>query len=387
MSTAKYETTDSSDLPKQQKSTGRGSKQRRADNYRQKKNVDADAAIQAGIFARLKITDPTLVASAPLAKAAHPVITPVGFTKAPALVDRVWSKMRAIGPRAFSQLDTPINKDIFTKGMLILCEAKLCLAQRRCRDSPDEELESRHLYTEESLNDLASMAAMLPYPMAMYLECLGVVAEGQSSVVPVLTSMSDPGMTPLSGVFTYAPSQLLPLLGLLHSGVPIQAITYQMAQELNGAPGIEWEQFERQAEPPIASARITQQCYEFWIENNNNRPRIRWTDAERMIFISVIQSMTFKRGFIIGFDLLHGDGSLAQIVQTNDWSLTDSTRWFTMCNASDYDIKLGVAFGLAPDSNLSVQESRFRGKYKLSVWRGELTPRRILDAMLAGVPE
>lgn len=46
--------------------TGKGSRQRRTDAFRSAKNETTQDSILAGIYARLKITDPTTVSSAPL---------------------------------------------------------------------------------------------------------------------------------------------------------------------------------------------------------------------------------------------------------------------------------------------------------------------------------
>jgi hypothetical protein len=52
-------------------------------------------------------------------------------------------------------------------------------------------------------------------------------------------------------------------------------------------------------------------------------------------------------------------------------------------DVSQYDQKLGVAFGFAINTG-DTQPSRFKGSYTTSYWRGEITPRRVMAAILAG---
>lgn len=105
--------------------TGKRSRKRRTDAFRSAKNETTQDSILAGIYARLKITDPTTVSSAPLAKEVHPVMAPIGVKTLPHSVDRVWDTMKAIGTRPFGQLNTANDKNVFKKGMLILAEAKI----------------------------------------------------------------------------------------------------------------------------------------------------------------------------------------------------------------------------------------------------------------------
>ncbi|KAJ3638951.1 hypothetical protein MTP99_002279 [Tenebrio molitor] len=81
--------------------TGKGSRQKRIDGFRKRKNAETDASILAGVFARLKIADPTAVASIPISRETHPVTVPVTFNKFPSYLDRVWDTMQAIGTRPF----------------------------------------------------------------------------------------------------------------------------------------------------------------------------------------------------------------------------------------------------------------------------------------------
>lgn len=228
---------------KPKKVPGRGSKQRRQEAYRVKQNAETDAIITAGIFARLKISDPTAVSSLPLAKEAHPAIIPVSFKCIPDYVDRVWDTMEAIGTRPFGVLNTLANKNIFKKGILILNEAKVCYAQRAHIDKPDEALPSKKLYNLEELEDFNNMASTLPLPIAVHLEAVGNCCEGNQIVTPLLAEIQGENAE-LSGAISFAPSQMLPLLQLLSTGVPVNQEVHQIALELDKLPGIEWEEFQ-----------------------------------------------------------------------------------------------------------------------------------------------
>lgn len=204
----------------------------------------------AGIFARLKIKDPTAVSSIPLAREIHPVTVPVSFAALPEYVDRTWDTMEAIGTRPFGNLNTPVNKAIFRKGMLILSEVKLCYAQRAHIDKPDEDLPSKKLYNTEELNDFNNMASMLPYPLAIYLECIGNCTDGKQIVTPILAEYNTNELRAVSGALTFAPRQLKSLLILLRTGVPYNDEVHQIDLRLEGLPNIQWEEFEGPAVPP-----------------------------------------------------------------------------------------------------------------------------------------
>ncbi|KAL1490207.1 hypothetical protein ABEB36_012939 [Hypothenemus hampei] len=365
---------------------GKASAQRRQDNFRRAKNIEADNQIMAGIFARLKIADPTAVSSLPLAKDNHPVTVPVAFNNLPTYVDRVWDTMEAIGPRSFNQVNTLENKNIFKKGMLILSEAKVCFAQRAHIDKPDEDLPSKKLYNTEELNDLNNMASILPYPLAIWLECIGNCADNRQIVTPLLAQLQG-ALADASGAITYSPRQMIPLLRILRTGAAPNDEVYMIALAFGTLPGIEWEEFDEPAVPPAPAprmVRITQRCYNFWCVGELGSERIKWTDEEYRIFVKIVHTMNSRRGFNISTDLSSGHGTLAQTVQTPAWNVHSSIEWFTMSEVDDFNIKLGAAFGFSYVGNNHVQPSRFRGTYTTSYLRGEITPRRVMNAILAG---
>lgn len=366
--------------------TGKGSQEKRNQKYRQQKNKETDAAIQAGIFARLKIKDPTSVSSIPIASEVHPVIVPITFNTLPDYVDRVWDTMEATGTRPFSALNTVTNKGIFKKGMQILAEVKLCFAQRAHQDKPDEDLPSRKLYTSEELNDYNNMAEQLPYPLAMYLECIGNTYDRKQVITPVLAELTGEYAS-VSGAISYAPRHLLPLLRMLRDGVCMNAEIHTIALALNSLPGIEWEEYRGTAVPPAAPpamVRLTAASFSFWTEPDGDNFKIKWTDREYRIFVKIIQSMASRRGFNVTTDLSPGQGSLAQIIQTPTWDVSHSIEWFAMTEIAEYEQKLGAAFAFANYLGNTVQESRFTGTFSTSYIRGEITPRRVMNAILAG---
>lgn len=366
---------------------GKGSKQKRQDTFQKKKNKETDNAIMAGIFKRLKITDPTAVSSLPLASDIHPVTVPISFARVPEFVDRVWDTMEAIGTRPFSQLNTPENKNIFKKGVLILNEVKVCYAQRAHNDKPDEELPSKKLYNTEELNDLNNMASTLPLPIAVQVECVGNTVQSKQLVTPLLAVVANPQHEHLSGAITYAPRQMVPLLRILRAGVPRNAEVHQLALSLGNLPMIMWEEYDVPGPPEAAQqyVRLSQLSYDFWIDGDPGRETIRWTDREYRIFTQIVQSLSSKKGFNITTDLSHGFGSLAQVVQIPRHRVDRSCSWFTMCEVSEYDIKLGTAFGFSYYAESFVQPSRFAGSFTTAYQRGEITPRRVLNAILAGL--
>lgn len=372
---------------KAKKPTGKGARARRTEAFRIRKNQESDDAFLAGIYSRLKITDPTAVPALPLAKdVSDPMVVPVSFAKQPEFVDRVWDTAEAIGTRPFKDVNTPENKAIFKKGMLILAEAKICYAQRAHIDKPAEELSARNNYSEEELLDLNSMASVLPLPLAKYLECIGNVKHSTNIITPVL---AEHRVRALSGAVSYAPRQLLPLLRILRAGVPIAGEVHQVADALLvGLPGIEWEEFELPPEvegaEPRQAIRLNPRSIRFWLEGDPGSEKISWTDAEYRIFVKIIKSLQSKKGFNVTFDLSHGNGSLAQIIQFADpWVVDESIRWFSMYEVSDYDVKIGAALGFGYDAGTARSRSRFRGYYETSLICGEITPRRAMIDILS----
>lgn len=59
------------------------------------------------------------------------------------------------------------------------------------------------------------MAEILPYPLAIYLKCIGNTMDRKQIITPLLAEIKD--LENLSGAVTYAPKQLLPLLKTLKS--------------------------------------------------------------------------------------------------------------------------------------------------------------------------
>lgn len=360
--------------------TGKNSRQKRTDAFRLEKNSKTQDSILAGIYSRLKLSDPTTVSSAPLAKEVHPVVVPVTVRTLPSYVDRVWDTMEAIGTRPFGQLNTADNKNIFKKGALILAEAKIAYAQRTTPATPDDDLPARRLYTEEELRDLNQMASSTPLPLAIYLECLGNTKDYDQIITP--TPAISTANVALSGAQTWFPRQLLPLLRLFRDGVLINGAAHAVAASLNGLPNIAFEEFRGPgiaAEAPANMARLTNQSADFWLHGNN----IRWNDHDYRIFTQLIRSMDSKKNFNVSLDLSHGNGTTAQLVQTIDWDVSTSTQWYTMVPVDDYSIKLGATFAFGITEG--VQPSRFSGTFTNAYCRGELTPRRIVSAILSNL--
>lgn len=361
--------------------TGKNSRKMRTDNFRLEKNQKTADSILSGIFARLKISDPTTVSSAPLAKEVHPVVAPIGIKTLPQYIDRVWDTMEAIGTRPFSQLNNPGTKATFTKGAMILAEAKLSYAQRRTSATPDDELPARKLYTEEELNDLNQMAKSTPLPLAVYIECIGVTKDADQIITPTAAISNE--QPALSGALTWFPRQLLPLLRLFRDGVPINGAAHAVAAQLNGLPGFALEEIigpGLAADHPPNLVRLTPASTEFWLTGD----AIRWTDQDYRLYKKVVKSLDSKNDFNVELDLSHGLGSPSQLVQTINWDVALSTQWFTMCPVDDYSIKLGATFSFAVNQDIA-EASRFSGTYENSYLRGELTPRRIVSAILSNL--
>lgn len=264
-------------------------KQKRIDSFRREKTNAADAAIMAGIYARLKISDPTSVPSTPIKREIHPVTVEVQFNHIPEFVDRTWDTMEAIGTKPFQSLNTLENKEIFIKSALILNEAKVCYAQRAHIDKPDEDLTTKNKFSEEQLININNIAETLPLPLAIQLETLGNTSDNEQVVTPITRQISGANR-PLSGVINYAPTELAPVISLLADGVPRGGEVHEIAQAMDSLPHIQWEEYNGPAVAPAAigpiMVRLTANTRHFWLTDENT---IKWTDYEQRVFKKLVQ--------------------------------------------------------------------------------------------------
>ncbi|KOC67378.1 hypothetical protein WH47_09295 [Habropoda laboriosa] len=187
--------------------------------------------------------------------------------------------------------------------MLILSEVKLAYAQRAHIDKPDEDLPARKYYTSEELRDFNNMVTSLPLPLAMYLECIGNVKQGDRVVTPLLCEHTD---QMLNGAISYAPRQLLPLLRILRvGGIPQAGPVHEIAQQLLDLPGIEWEEFvpaAPQADPPVVPqphVRLSPASVEFWLSGPQGQEKIKWTDYKYRMFQRIVRSLNSKKGLVV----------------------------------------------------------------------------------------
>ncbi|CAB3252111.1 unnamed protein product [Arctia plantaginis] len=284
----------------------------------------------------------------------------------------IWDSMML----TYDKLDHEHNKAIFQKGALLLAEAKVAYAQKSISHTPNEELRSRKVFTDEELLNLKEMASKLPLPLAAYLECIGNTNNGDQLITPVV--VDHPQNVLLSG----APSLMLSLFKQLRFGVPLNGPLYRRAREL-GLPMLNWEEFPNTtpgAGGGSTRVRITTESFNFWVTTRNGCYAIKWDANDCRTFKRIVLTLDEKKGHNVDFDLSHGMGSLAQLVQTIDYKVDEPTKWLTNIPVDDYSIKLGAAFAF--HCAIDEQGACIPPQTYMS---GQITPRRVMFAILCSI--
>lgn len=323
---------------------------------------------KSAIFQRLEAA----LAPMHLAKVIPPVIVRISLKTLNYYSAWIWDSMMM----TYDKLDLECNKAIFQKGALLLAEAKVAYAQRTTSHTPKEELRCRKTFTDDELSNFKEMASKLPLPLATYLECIGNTSSGNQLITPVI--VEHPQNVLLSG----APSLMISLFKQLRFGVPLNGPLYRRAREL-GLPMLHWENVPNTtlgAEQGSSRMRITSESFDFWVTIRNGSSVIKWDADDSRTFKKIVLSLDEKKGHNVDFDLSHGMGSQAQLVQTIDYKIDAPTKWLASVPVDDYSIKLGAAFAF--HCPVDEQGATIPPQTYMS---GQVTPRRIMFAILCSI--
>lgn len=296
--------------PATSKQQGKAAKARKFEKFRGKKNQEFQAQLTASLLKRLHVSDPTQVSAIRIRSSVTPAAVPVTFRALPRFVEAVWKRMESIGTRPFGILATPANYGIFLKTILMLAEAKIAYAQMKVMAPPSIDLPHTHEFTEAELRVFSSMAKVLPYPIAIYIEAIGNFTVDRQMVVPYLPRIQPANA---SGCVTYAPTHIREVLTALAQPVVADNANVVAARAIDDLPNVEWEEVQipiREGEAVIQRPgfRVSPASLAFW---QGRLP----TNEERGIFRQIISAMDSKRGFNIHSAIDHGDGSIIQAIR------------------------------------------------------------------------
>lgn len=347
--------------------SGRAAKNRKFEKFRGKKNQDFQAQLTATLLKRLHVSDPTEVTAIKLRSSTVPAAIPVTFRALPRLVGAVWSRMMSIGTRPFGTLATAANYGIFLKVILMLAEAKVAYAQMKITAPPSIDLPHMYEFTESELRVFSSLAKVLPYPIAIYLEAIGNFTIDRQTVVPYLPRLQPAAA---SGCVTYAPSHIREVLLALAQPVAADDANVVAARAIDDLPNVDWieVQVPVQAGEAVAQRlgfRASQASLEFW---STRLP----TAHERTIFRQIVSAMDSKRGFNIMSAIEHGEGSIVQAVRFPEQFDPNElqTSYYSNVTLPTFEEQLAPALMLGYEYGVP-RYSRFMSGLDESLIRGE----------------
>lgn len=328
-----------------------GAKKKQEQVFRARKNQQFQHELTSTLFTRLRITDPTNLASVKLISAVIPARIPVSLRAIPQYLHELWERMIAIGTRPFQALVTPENKAIFFKVCLTLFEAKVCYAQRLVEQRPPFDMPTQFVFSEMALRKIKSVGERLPFPLVIALEALGNFAVDKQSVVPVFIK-SEPEV--VSGVINFSRTDIKTLVQALKDWLAVDDVIVVVAQELACLPNIAWENREHNG---VQQVRLSQESVAFWSE-------LTIQAHDREVFLKIVASLESKKDFIMQVDISTGVGSAVAGVRYFEPFNSDEqeTLYYMNTLVSDFDEKLSGALMYGYEHR-GLPFSRFVGTY------------------------
>lgn len=330
------------------KSKGKGAAARGEINFRQKKNDQFQLELQASLLRRLGVSDPTTLNAINLQSSIIPARIPISFCGLIPFTEELWAKLQATGPSAFGRLDTPANYASFIKCVLNIAEAKVCHAQRNCTNDPPFDLPSKTVFDAIELSMLNDLARLLPYPLALFIESIGLFNADQQQVVPILsTSLSEA----YPGLMNCAPSSIKSILLMFADPVISDDTTDAVALILSRLPMIRWVR-----DAAAGTIAATPETVQFWTQPISS--------SQCNGFKQVIAAFNFKPGFNVRVDITTGIGSAVQAIRfpTSITDLDNQALYYTNTDVSLFDEQLAPALRLGYEFNTRLY-SRFCSTY------------------------
>lgn len=257
---------------------------------------------------------------------------PISFCALPKYIDEIWMSIK--NESLHKKYDFTYTEPL-KRVLLILAEAKVCCAQQTIQLERNlNELPQKDLYLHEELLELNSLVEDLPYPLAAYLECIGVVEEENRTLIPVLAESQD---IKISRLISYGPRYMFS---------SCRDIAKESRDILKDFPNPLFE---------ILSS------------------------SDKDIFREIVSNFS---GLKVRIDLFNGRGNLAQIIQTPKWTINNPIAFYSMVKCSDLYLNLGAAFGFTFTQGHNVQNSRYQCDNKTAQKIAEVTPSKVIRCIL-----
>lgn len=329
----------------------------RKENFRAENNIQEQQQITNSILRDLYLDDRTSISAIKTQSSIHPTVVSVSFRVLPVYLKAIWGRLESVGTRPFAVLNTPANYLTYAKVFLHLCEAKVSIAQMRCRNLSNTILTSKSAYDEHQLGMLAQCAMTMPYPMAMVVASLGNFESDQQLIVPILAQPIDD--IP-AGAVNFAPTFIRKLLHCLTEEQP--SVSEQLASIIATIPGVTWDDRVRGG-----VRRIRPESVAFWEAFPSG--------DELTIFSQINASLSSKRGFNVTCNIWDGSGTATQAVRFCDAFIDSATcvPYYSMIKVSDLDMQFAPAIQLGFEHRCK-RVSRLNGDRDFCLLQGDAVP-------------
>lgn len=350
------------DKIKKHQKRGKGAQQRRTDSFRLEKNKQTDAKILAGIYRRLKVTDPTSLQQVPGASTIPVQVAPITFRGIPTFIRELWSTFITIGKRAFDPYKGIESQNRYIRVFLNICEVKVAYAQRTTV-LPNTHLPHRCKFTETELFRFRQISEFLPTPLAILLECIGNGAVGDDTFTPMIATENE------TAFYTFAPSGLHALKSFLVP-MPMDERPAALDALIQLLEPTAWVTYPAVDEPGLQHGPLVS-LPAGYVE--------RWTapisEQDLQFFIDVNNTLKERRDYVIQTDITTGFGTSAQLVQFLDKDLYTENRIYSVVKVEHYDMACAVAFRLGDTEETARLSSRYTaGNYDTALQRGTYDP-------------
>jgi hypothetical protein len=295
---------------------------------------------------------------------------PISFHKIPGFVRKVWKQMSCVGGSHFQRMVTEDNYKIFLKCVLGMCQAKLVCAHRAM---PSANPTCSNLLNESALSIVTSAASSLPEPIAVLLDCIGIVSV-RGLVVPVIAKLK---INPeLSGAINFLPADINVFVDKLRNGVVKGGLEHTFGKQLQFLANVKWETvISAYSSTQTQFVRLTQKSYKSLHFQDNS--------------VTANQIKTFKK-ICNSFspemrtcDIRSGHGRQCQLVQFTAWKPYSTVEFYVMQRIADDELKMAAAFGFGHHEYEIESASRFRGSPETAYMTGECSQNEASDSVVS----
>lgn len=200
--------------------------------------------------------------------------------------------------------------------------------------------------------------AIVPHPLALYLNSVGRFTNNSISYIPV-PAITENHIT--DACYSCMPYTFTNVLNQLADGVEINKVPEKAQKSLKSLPAIDWE-ITRNNAGVATHIRLKPESVEFWLkprlENapENQLREINCTNDDFCIFSDINFYIAARCSMKVMRVLTRSDeGNASQLVRFEEYDEMIS-EWYSMHDISDEDKNLGIMFGFGHFEE-KVQES------------------------------